>query len=330
MTELPAWFRWHQRAFPSANTGLVLGRRPILVDSGFGHDADLTLHLLADAGVEPGKLSLVANTHHHSDHVGGNHHLQSRFGVAIAAHRWEAVMVNDRDHDACSSVWLDQPVQPYDVDVVLEDGDTVDAGGPLLRVLHTPGHTLGHSALYAEEARLLMCGDAAHGDDVAWINIYREGAGAVRRAMASIDRLAALQPRCAVSGHGAPIDDPPAAFAASYARYERWLDDPERPAWHAAKRIFAFALMIAGGLAVASAEEYLLSCPWFGDISRNAMRLEPEDFILPFLNEMDRSGAVVAVDGVLRATVPHDVRPAGWASAPRPNLWPPLARNDLH
>jgi glyoxylase-like metal-dependent hydrolase (beta-lactamase superfamily II) len=235
-------------------------------------------------------------------------------------------MVNDRDVDACSSLWLDQPVQPYEVDVLLEDGDALDAGGPVLRVIHTPGHTLGHIALYAEDERLLICGDAVHADDVGWINIYREGAGAVRRAMASIERLSSLRPRWAASGHGAAIDDPSAAFAAAHARYERWLDDPERAAWHAGKRIFAFALMLTGGLAVASAEEYLLSCPWFGDISRHAMRLQPPDFVEPFLHEMRRSGAVVQVDGVLRAAAAHDVPPAERLGAPgMPDQWPPRA-----
>lgn len=134
---VPSWFRFHERQFPSANTALVVGSRPVLIDSGFGHDAEVTRHLLAEAGVEPAAVALVVNTHH-SDHVGGNHELQARFGVAIAAHRWEADMVNDRDGDACAAAWLDQPVQPHEVDVSLADGDIVDAGGPALRVVHTP------------------------------------------------------------------------------------------------------------------------------------------------------------------------------------------------
>ena len=323
--QLPRWFRWHQRAFPSANTALVVGTRPILIDTGFGHDAELTLRVVGEAGVRPQEL-LVVTMHHHSDHVGGNHHLQATFDVAVAAHRWEATMVNDRDVDACSAAWLDQPVQPYQVDVILDDGETLDAGGPSLRVLHAPGHTLGHIALSVEDERLLILGDAVHSDDVAWINVYREGAGAVRRAMASIERLAGLNPRVAISGHGPAIADPPAAFASAHARYERWLDDPERIAWHTSKRIFAFALMIRGGLALETLDEYLLSCSWFGDISRHAMRVEPRDFVEPFLDEMRRSGGAVEVDGVLRAAAPHDVPLAGWARAPtRPDRWPPRA-----
>lgn len=144
--------------------------------------------------------------------------------------------------------------------------------------------------------------------------------------MANIQRLDALGARCAFSGHGAVMTDPAASFAAAHARYNRWVRDPDRVAWHAAKRIFAFALMLRGSLAVVSAAEYLLSCSWFNDISRHAMRIEPREFVEPFLREMLRSGGAVAVEGVLRAAAAHDLPPPGWARAPTtPDRWPPSA-----
>jgi glyoxylase-like metal-dependent hydrolase (beta-lactamase superfamily II) len=44
----------------------------------------------------------------------------------------------------------------------------------VLQVIHTPGHTLGHISLYAPDEQILILGDAVHGDDVAWINPFRE------------------------------------------------------------------------------------------------------------------------------------------------------------
>jgi glyoxylase-like metal-dependent hydrolase (beta-lactamase superfamily II) len=112
-------------------------------------------------------------------------------------------MVNRRDPEACSARWLDQPVEPYQVDVTLSEGDELDAGGVRLEVLHTPGHTLGHVSLWEPEERVLILGDAAHADDVAWINPYREGAGAIGRAIESVERLARLQ-----ADRGLRPDDP--------------------------------------------------------------------------------------------------------------------------
>ncbi|MFE7329263.1 MBL fold metallo-hydrolase [Streptomyces sp. NPDC057565] len=60
--------RW-QRPFPDADSPLLHGRRPALVDSGFvGHAEETAARARAHAGpVDP-----VVNTHRHCDHVGGN------------------------------------------------------------------------------------------------------------------------------------------------------------------------------------------------------------------------------------------------------------------
>ena len=213
----PRWLRFVERLFPSSNMVVIAGDKPVLVNTGYGSDLARTEGLLAERGIGPADLSLVVNTHHHSDHVDGNAGLQGRHGAPVAAHRWEAEMVNSRDPEACSARWLDQP---YRVDVPLSEGDEIDAGGVRLEVLHTPGHTLGHLSLWEPEERVLILGDAAHADDVAWINPYREGAGAIGRAMESVERLAGLKARWACSGHGPAVVEPERALAAVRERYE--------------------------------------------------------------------------------------------------------------
>jgi glyoxylase-like metal-dependent hydrolase (beta-lactamase superfamily II) len=52
--------------------------------------------------------------------------------------------------------------EPYHVDQFLEDGDELVTGKHALRVVHTPGHTLGHLSFYLPEDKLLICGDAVH------------------------------------------------------------------------------------------------------------------------------------------------------------------------
>jgi hydroxyacylglutathione hydrolase len=105
----PRWLRFVERLFPSSNMVVIAGDKPVLVNTGYGSDLARTEGLLAERGIGPADLSLVVNTHHHSDHVGGNAGLQGRHGAPVAAHRWEAEMVNSRDPEACSARWLDQP-----------------------------------------------------------------------------------------------------------------------------------------------------------------------------------------------------------------------------
>lgn len=315
--------QFFRRAFPSANMVLVRGRRPVLVDSGFGSDLPETERLLREAGAPPERLALIVNTHYHCDHVGGNSGLQRRYGLPVAAHRRDADLIARRDREAGAAEWLDQPIEPYRVDRALAAGEEIDADGVTLQVLPAPGHTLGQIALYAPDERTLICGDALHGDDVGWINPFREGDDALQRALGTLDRLAGLPLRRAYSGHGPAIADPAAAIDAARRRYTGWLAAPDKPAWHACKRIFAYALMLRDGLPAAEVAPYLLGRAWFRDYSRRPFAVEPAAFVAPLLAEMLRSGAAGWRDGRLVALAPHTPPPPGWPPGPaRPKDWP--------
>jgi hydroxyacylglutathione hydrolase len=321
----PKWLHFFQRTYPSANMVLIKSKHPMLVDTGFGSDLPATEQLLRGAGIPPEQLHLIVNTHYHSDHVGGNSGLQQRYGIPITAHHWEATLVNQRDREACSAEWLNQPIEPYSVNQLLSEGDAIDGGDVLLQVLHTPGHTLGHISLYEPGQQVLICGDTVHSDDVAWIGVFREGAGALQRAMETLDRLASLHPRWAYSGHGPAMDNPLASIDAARRRYEKWLADPQKIAWHACKRIFTYALMIYDGLSASEIRSYLLRSPWFYDYSRHIMGYEPVDFIEPLLTEMLRSGAASWQEGRLLPLTPYNPPPADWPIGPvKPREWPGL------
>jgi len=117
---------------------------------------------------------------------------------------------------------------------------------------------------------LLILGDAAHADDVAWINPFREGTGAIERATESVERLRSLGAAWACSGHGPPAEDPAAILSAAYERYRRWSYKPESAAWHASKRIAAYALIIRGGLSETEATGYFASRRWAREKRRRA------------------------------------------------------------
>lgn len=322
----PPYLTLFRRPFPSANMVLVRGSRPILFDTGFGADLGETVRLLRDAGTPPDALSLAVNSHYHCDHVGGNGALQTEHGVPVGAYRWDARSINRRDPEACTAVWLDQPVAPYTVDVELSDGDILDTGLVTLTVLHTPGHTQGHLSLFEPDRRVLLGGDLFHADDVAWINPYREGVMALETMLDTLDRVAALRPAWACSGHGPANPDPSAALDRARRRYEGWLAEPERLGWHACKRIFTYALMLEGGLARAELPDYLVARGWFRDYSLYTFNLRPDEFVRPLIAEMLRSGAALERGGRLYAVMTHGT-PAAACQRERvpPRFWPPPA-----
>src|SRR3954465_5283476 len=78
------------------------------------------------------KLDLIINTHHHWDHVGGNPGLKAKFECRVAGPSY------DRER----LIGLTE---------FLADGDTLKFGDATAKVMHIPGHTTGHIALWFEE-----------------------------------------------------------------------------------------------------------------------------------------------------------------------------------
>lgn len=311
-----------ERTFPSANMVLIKDEKPLLIDTGFGSDIEETKNLIEQAGVKLTDLHLIVNTHYHSDHAGGNYHLQKYFGTEIATHCWEAHLINRSDRESGSAEYLDQPIEPYKVNRLLQDGDQIQTGEKRFRVIHTPGHTLGHISLYDEVDQVLITGDLFHRDDVGWLNIFREGVSAVNRSIESLQALQDLPIQVAYSGHGPKIEQANQSIDRAIERLKRWAENPESIGWHACKRIYAYTLIIENGMHKDQVENYLLEQAWFRDFSLYIFQRTPEEFTHEFLHEMVRSEAAEWQDDVLMATAPYDIANVKWMERKiRPKDW---------
>jgi glyoxylase-like metal-dependent hydrolase (beta-lactamase superfamily II) len=317
---LPGWVTWRQRPFPDANLLLLAGSQPTLVDSGFvGHAQDTADWVRAQTL----DLSLVVNTHWHSDHVGGNGLLQAA-GVGVAASLPDAEAINRRDPGCCVSVYLDQPVAPYTVDVALTDGQQLRLGHSEWEIIATPGHTPGHLALWEPEQHVLAVGDALSDYDVGWVNLALDGADAAATALASVHRLVELAPRVLLPAHGPIPADPAAALATAVRRAQRLVDDPAGAVWYGIRRILAFALMIRGGISTDEIEPYLHGRVWLTDAAR-LLSTTPQALAAELVDTMLRSGAVVLRDARLHAAAKHTPVAAGSLRMPLPQGWPAAA-----
>jgi hydroxyacylglutathione hydrolase len=284
------------RPGPSANLVLVSGETPVLVDTGSGSAPSLarTRAFLAEHGLQASDLAWVALTHFHADHAGG----AAALGVPVAAHAAEARLVNAGDPRACDP-WLGFEVRPYRVARPLLDGDVVGD----LEVVHTPGQTPGHVAYWHAEERVAITGDLLQERDAAWVPYGGPwSAGALDSMIASVERIAALEPRMTIPGHGPPVTDVPAAVAANLERYARFREQPSRAVWHAVRRALISHLMIEPRSAAT-----LAALPW-APIAAAAVDLAPLTLVEQALRSLAERGAVVRDGGVFDTTIAHEPR----------------------
>lgn len=105
----------------------------------------------------------------------------------------------------------------------------------------------------------------------------------------SLQRLAGLSQRVMLPAHGPIAADTASALTAALRRAQRLVDHPDGAVWYAARRIFAYALMIRGGIPTAQIERYLHQRAWLTDAARLLDRA-PDALAAELVESMLRSG----------------------------------------
>tara|TARA_B100000214_G_scaffold45613_1_gene28709 strand:+ start:1802 stop:2566 length:765 start_codon:yes stop_codon:yes gene_type:complete len=86
------------------------------------------------------KLDFILNTHYHNDHVGGNINLKKKYNSKVICSSYEVEKIPGGD-------------------IKKSDGEQFNLGKTDFKVIHVPGHTLGHIAFYSEKAGVIFTGD---------------------------------------------------------------------------------------------------------------------------------------------------------------------------
>jgi hydroxyacylglutathione hydrolase len=114
------------------------------------------------------RLTHIFNTHHHGDHTGGNLALKSQTGCMIVGPRGEAGKIPG-------------------IDKAVGEGETYRFGSHEVRILDTPGHTLGHISYWIASQRVAFVGDTLFA-----MGCGRVFEGTARMMWQSLEKLAAL------------------------------------------------------------------------------------------------------------------------------------------
>ena len=194
----------------------------VLVDAGYEHDGHRIVELLWSLGRTPRDVKDIALTHAHRSHLGGVAALKRlNPDVRIHIHSWEA--------DICGGHRMAQPmpfrpVRPltiypmrigalinYDAHVgcepthLLTDAEDQPRIGPL-EIIPTQGHTPGSVSFHWPERGVIAVGDAVATWpklDAGWPGFNLDEP----RYRRSLRRIAELEPRVILTGHGPPVTE---------------------------------------------------------------------------------------------------------------------------
>ena len=104
------------------------------------------------------KLKYALQTHMHFDHIWGLSFIEETYGLKPLCHAADESIYSEAPEMTTmfrlSMNWNLPAIERY-----LNEGETLQLGDTVIKVLHTPGHTPGGLSFYIEAAHTLFTGD---------------------------------------------------------------------------------------------------------------------------------------------------------------------------
>jgi glyoxylase-like metal-dependent hydrolase (beta-lactamase superfamily II) len=207
-------------------------RNAVLLDTGLIGEPWHLPWRMRRLGLQPHAIKAILLTHGHLDHAGNLAWAKAWSGAPVYAHPAEQPYIDGTYPYAGTNIWCGRLEragravlrvgQPAAIDVRLADGDELPFWGGL-RVMHLPGHTLGHCGFYSAQHDLLFSGDLFSS---YFFNVHQPPPilnSAPELIPATLEKVQRLNPRLMVPQHYDVLDG-----ALHRRRFDRLMEKHKR------------------------------------------------------------------------------------------------------
>src|SRR5262249_22289491 len=142
------------------------GSEFLLIDIGYLETVDEIVELIRQMDFNLSTCKMIIATHADADHVQGITRARELLRTKVAAHPLSVEPLESGDeiltYATIKAQGIEIPMPRCKIDLVLNEGDTIQVGNLSLQVWHTPGHTAGQ--LSFRMGNLLFSGDNIYKD----------------------------------------------------------------------------------------------------------------------------------------------------------------------
>ena len=290
-----------ERGWLSANNILLTDDdSATLIDSAYVTHEAQTVALVQNA-LNGRALDRLVNTHLHSDHCGGNHHLQTHY---TQLETWippgEAKAVSIWDVEALSYEATGQLCPRFKFEGLLQVGQLLRLACLNWEVHAAPGHDPHSVILFEPTHKILISADALWANGFGVVFPELEGVDAFHEVAQTLDLIESLKPIWVIPGHGAVFNNVDAALEVARKKLDGFVQNPQKHGRYGAKVLLKYKLLELTQVENKAFRAWATGVPYLIQLHQSFGEQMPmQDWLEDMLLDLERSKALAFQDNMI-------------------------------
>lgn len=170
----------------SSNSFLLKGeKKNVLIDTGLQPEAKQLRFSLMETGLKEKDIDLILHSHMHADHCTADFLFEN---AKIRMQKDDALFVKNKDAQATAVAFFSGISEYPKINSFFRKGETINLGNFKLKVLFTPGHTVGSVCFLETKNKILFSGDTLFNQGVGRTDLATGNKQALLESLALLEK----------------------------------------------------------------------------------------------------------------------------------------------